>query len=199
MNHRIFLAVLGFAALAVGCDAGSGPKATGEGSTSRAKPTATVAASGSRGLAQPGTERPSDTADRPTAEPESAESWCAPLDPTIKPMLLLKFRFSSAVKRREPVDKLNITRPGQRVYAHLTVRNRSGRRRCLHVEFRVNGKRRTKVTLKVGESWSWRTWAYNTSRSDDRGPLELSIRDDQGNVFLYRRLAIVPESATAKP
>ena len=160
---------------------------------------ASASAASSTALPDDDTETVDDEPDKPGGdvetvddEPERHQSACAPPDPKLKPMLLLKFKFAAAIKNREPVGQLPIVRPGGRVYAHMTVRNRSGRKRCLHLEFRVNGKKRTKVTLRVGRSWSWRTWAYNTTRSSDRGPLELIVHDDQGKLFLRRRLAIVP-------
>jgi len=101
------------------------------------------------------------------------------------------------VKHKDPVSKLYIARPGQRVWAHFTMRNRSGRDRCLRLEFRINGQNRTELQLKVGESWSWRTWAYVTIRPTDwSGALELLATDDQGNLVVRERLPIVPE---AKP
>jgi len=118
---------------------------------------------------------------------------CAPVDPDLKPMQVLRFKFTSKVKNREGVDKLSVLRPGQRVYAHLTMRNRSGYDRCLHLTFRVNGKQRTALTLGIGKSWSWRTWAFNTVRDDERGFLELEVKDDQGKLVLRERLAIVPD------
>jgi hypothetical protein len=120
------------------------------------------------------------------------ESACAPADPALKPMELLKFTFADGVDGRDPRRKLEVARAGQRVFAHLTLRNRSGRDRCVHLTFRVGGKKRTTVTLKIGESWSWRTYAYNTLRGDDNKPLELTVTDDQNAVILREQLAIVP-------
>jgi hypothetical protein len=129
-------------------------------------------------------------------EPDSAEDpndACAPVDPKLKPMQLLRFTFSDAIKDKDPGKTLHVARPGQRVYAHLRMRNRSGRKRCMHVIFRVGGNKRTEITLTVGKSWSWRTWAYNTLKRDDRGPLSLEITDDQGKIIVKRSLAVVPE------
>ena len=88
---------------------------------------------------------------------------------------------------------LQVAHAGERVYAHLTMRNRSGRDRCIHLTFRVAGKKRTSITLKVGKSWSWRTYAYNTLRSDDRAPLQLVVTDDQGATVLTKMLAVIPK------
>ena len=135
-----------------------------------------------------------DIADGDDGDPsEQHDTKCAPIDPNLKPLQVLRFKFSSDVKNREGVDKLSVLRPGQRVYAHFTMRNRSGSDRCMHLVFRVNGKKRTTMTLGIGKSWSWRTWAYNTVRPEERGFLELEATDDQGKLVLRERLAIVPE------
>jgi hypothetical protein len=118
---------------------------------------------------------------------------CAPPDPKLKPMQVLRFVFADSVKGRKPGTKLFIARPGQRVYGHLTIRNRSGRDRCLRFVFRVNGKKRTELIHKIGKSWSWRTWAYNTVHRDDgQGQLQLEVIDDQGVTLLDKRLPVVP-------
>jgi hypothetical protein len=122
---------------------------------------------------------------------DQGDGECAPEGADLKPMQVLRFSFASGLEGKDPKDDMKVARPGQRVYAHLTMRNRSGRKRCLHLTFRVGGKKRTEVTLKVGESWSWRTWAYNTIKSDDTGPLELTIEDDQKNVVLKKTLPVV--------
>jgi hypothetical protein len=85
------------------------------------------------------------------------------------------------VKDREPVDRLEVARPGSRVYAHLTLRNRTGRDRGVHVEFLIEGKKRTELDLPVKESWSFRTWGYNTLQAKDRGALVVSVTDDEGH------------------
>jgi hypothetical protein len=118
---------------------------------------------------------------------------CAPSDPTLKPMQLLKLTWTSAIERRDPKDTLRVARPGERAYAHLRVRNRSGRERCLKLSFRVGGKERSQVTLRIGKSWNWRTWAYNTLKSDDRTPLTLVAIDDQGATLFESTLPVVRE------
>jgi hypothetical protein len=131
--------------------------------------------------------------DAPSAPPPSvaappAPSSPAPISPSAveaeletAPVELLKFQFTSAVKDREPVDRLEVARPGSRVYAHLTLRNRTGRDRGVHVEFLIEGKKRTELDLPVKESWSFRTWGYNTLQAKDRGALVVSVTDDEGH------------------
>ncbi len=122
----------------------------------------------------------------------SHRSACAPKDAKLKPMQLLRFTFSDGVEGKDPSSKIAVAKAGQRVYAHLTMRNRSGRKRCLHLTFRVGGKKRTSVTLEIGKSWEWRTYAYNTLRGDDNRPLELTVTDDQGALVLKKLLAVIP-------
>lgn len=120
------------------------------------------------------------------------ESSSGPIDPD-KPMELQRFQFTSNVKNREPVDKMWRVRPGERVYAFINLRNRTGRERSIHVSFKVNGKSRTDVDLNIAESWSFRTWAYNTVKKDDKpGKLEVVITDDTHTVIVDESLPITP-------
>ncbi len=128
------------------------------------------------------------------ADPDDPEDGCAPKQDGLKPLQVLLFRWTSGIENKDPKDRLYVARPGQRVYAHLRVRNRSGTKRCLKLVFRVGEEKRTEVTLKIGESWNWRTWAYNTVKREDRKPLHLTIHDDQGALVLDQKLPVVPES-----
>jgi hypothetical protein len=88
--------------------------------------------------------------------------------------------FTSEVRNKEPVDKLTSARPGQRVWAHLLVRNRSDWTHTIKLAFSVNGQLRTTVDLDVASSWSYRTWGYVTLRpTDGRGVLTLRVTDDE--------------------
>ncbi len=132
---------------------------------------------------------------RNTNDPEKEvdhEGACAPQAASIDPMELLAFTLTDAIDDRNPSKKLRTAKAGQRVYAHLRLRNRSGRKRCVRVQFTINGEKRPAITLKVGKSWSWRTWAYSTSRSDDRGYFEVLVTDDQGYEIANERLPIRP-------
>lgn len=101
------------------------------------------------------------------------------------PLELLKFRFTSEVKAKNPVDTLDHASPGKRVYAHLTLRNRSGRPRKVQLTFKVNDVVRTKLELDVGESWEWRTYGYNTLLAKDTsGTLSLDVDDDEGHPLI---------------
>ena len=112
---------------------------------------------------------------------------------------VLKLVFTSEVKNKEPVDKLELARPGQRVWAHLTMRNRSAEARPVALVFRIDGEQRAKVDLKIEPSWSYRTWGYSTLRAADLGgELVVEVRDDAGKVITTARLPIKSDGP-AKP
>jgi hypothetical protein len=106
------------------------------------------------------------------------------------PLELLKLALTTGVEKKVPVDTLDVAAPGERVYAHLTIRNRSGERRKVHVDFLVNGKLRTPLELDVEPSWSYRTWGYNTLQASDRGELEVRVLDESGATIATSKLPI---------
>jgi hypothetical protein len=93
---------------------------------------------------------------------------------------LLKFVLTSEVKNKDPADVLDAAKRGQRVYGHVTVRNRTTGPQRVSLSFRVNGDERTLVDLNIEKSWSWRTWAYVTLRKTDKGELTVHVFDDHG-------------------
>jgi hypothetical protein len=106
-------------------------------------------------------------------------------------MELQRFVFTSDVRNKEPVDTVLRAQPGDRVYAHVTLRNRTGRTRRIVLDFSVNGSQRTNLSLDVEHAWSWRTWGYNTIlESDDVGELLLRVTDDEGTLVTEARLPI---------
>jgi hypothetical protein len=189
------------ATLALACEEPSDARAGGTSPSAAGAPPPPAAPAGSapRGVVTaPGAASPDGIevgADAAVPPPEGREesAGCAPKDPKLKPLQLLRFSFTSAVEGKAPTDRLRVARPGQRVWAHFVVRNRSGEARCVHLAFRVGGEIRTELDLDVGESWSWRTFAYATLRSSDTsGQLEIEAIDDQGKVLARERLPIVP-------
>jgi hypothetical protein len=104
---------------------------------------------------------------------------------------LLKFRFSSGVKNKEPVDRLLAAEPGQRVYAYFKFRYRGDVPRMVHLTFRVNGQKRTELDLPIRKSWSFRTWGYNTLRkADSSGVLTLNVVDEDGLLLVDEKLPL---------
>lgn len=110
---------------------------------------------------------------RPSSSSKPAEAPADGVD-------LLKMVLTSAVKNKEPADVLDSAKPGQRVYGHITVRNRTAGPKRVSLSFRVNGDERSLVDLNVEKSWSWRTWAYVTLRKEDKGELTVHAFDDRG-------------------
>jgi hypothetical protein len=167
-------------ALAVACNSGCDRRA--DAST----PDASAPDAGASDAGPPAKPAPTASA---SSSPRAAPSGSATAE---KPSLqILKFVFTSDVKDKEPVDKLERAQPGQRVYVHLTMRNRASETRPITVVFRVNNEQRSKVDLKVESSWSYRTWAYNTLRTGDlTGVLTAEIRDEGGFTIATRDLPI---------
>ena len=120
----------------------------------------------------------------PLASASSSETAPKP------PLQLLKFRFASAIKGKEPEDELTSAQPGERVYAHFTLRNRSSEARVVKVAFRVNGERRTLLELRVEPSWSFRTWGFNTLKHGDSGEISVEAIDDSGTLLVSEKLPI---------
>lgn len=137
---------------------------------------------------------PIDAPTPPPLPPSAPPPSSADEDETsTRPLELLSHQLTSGVKARAPIDRLSRVEPGERVYVFLTVRNRSGRTRQVHVEFRVNGALRTVKDLDVAESWSFRTWAYNTVLETDKpGKLAVDVTDDEGHPLLEESLPITP-------
>ena len=110
---------------------------------------------------------------------------------------VLRLALSSGVRDRAPVDRLVAAGPGQRVWAHLTVRNRTHEERGLKLLFHVDGQLRSTIDLDVEPSWSFRTWGYVTLRaSDASGELLVLVRSDDGATLAEARLPIRPRPET---
>jgi hypothetical protein len=132
---------------------------------------------------------PPPTATASAKPPPAPSATGAPAAPAGE-LKILKMVFTSQVKNKEPVDKLDAAQGGQRVYVHVTARNRTDATRPLALVFLVGGVERTKIDLKVDPSWSYRTWGYVTLRAGDTGELVAEVRDESGTVMERARLPI---------
>lgn len=131
------------------------------------------------------------------SSPAPAASTAQPEEEALQPLELQELTFTSEVKNKEPVDVLLAAEPGERVWAHLRLRNRNEETRKIHLEFQVNGDKRTTLDLKVTKSWSYRTWAYNTLlESDKKGTVSLTVTDDEGTVLAETSLPIAQKART---
>jgi hypothetical protein len=147
--------------------------------------------------ARPDAASPEPSANPPPAPvsappaPVSALGSSSAATPASAPLQLLRLTLTSAVKDKEPVDELKVASPGQRIWAHLAIRNRSSEARRITLLFRVDGEERSTVDLKVEPSWSYRTWGYNTLRASDKsGELTLEVREIGGPLLSTARLPI---------
>jgi hypothetical protein len=134
-------------------------------------------------------------APEPAASPRPGASASASASEGDEPtsLQILRFAFTSNIRDKEPVDKLDAAKPGQRVHAHVTFRNRTGSSREVDLVFRVNGKERSRVPLEVASSWSYRTWGYVTLRpADTSGEITVTVVDDAGEEIKTASLPIRP-------
>ncbi len=150
--------LLASALLVVACDEPGKPGAAGGASSAKGAPAGPGGAPSGRATAAP---------------PKIADTPAYAVE-------LQKFVLTSAVKSKEPSDLLDAAKPGQRVYGHLTVRNRTDGPKRVSLSFRINGDERTLVDLTIEKSWSWRTWGYVTLRKEDKGELTVHVFDDHG-------------------
>ena len=172
LRRATTLVLVASSAASIGCD--------------EKKPEPAAAASASA-VAAPSASSPTPTAST-SAQPEEQDT---------QPLELQELTFTSEVKDKEPIDVLLAAEPGKRVWAHLRLRNRNEKTRKIHVEFQVNGAKRTNLDLKVTKSWSYRTWAYNTLLdSDKKGTVSLTITDDEGTVLAETSLPIAAKART---
>ena len=132
---------------------------------------------GSSAGAPPASSSAAPPAARGAAPPATAAKPAAPPADGVE---LQKLTLTSGVKSKDPVDTLDAAKQGQRVYGHLTVRNRTSGPQRVSVSFRVNDDERAMVDLTIEKSWSWRTWAYVTLRKEDKGELTVHVFDDHG-------------------
>jgi hypothetical protein len=123
-----------------------------------------------------------------SSAPESAPSASPP--PPRPPLELLRFAFAESIRGKEPTSKLTFATPGEKVYGHLAIRNRSRETRHVRVVFKIGEETRTLLDLAVDPSWSFRTWGYATLRASDRGKVHLRATDDEGNVLVEEDLPI---------
>lgn len=130
---------------------------------------------------------------RPPGSSAVAQGEPPPGEETQEEMKLLKMTLASGVRDKEPIDKLASAKPGQRVWAHVTLRNRTGFAREIDLVFRVDGKERSRVTLTVEHSWSFRTWGYVTLRSTDTtGDVTVTVVNDSGDELATAKIPIKP-------
>ncbi|APR84112.1 Hypothetical protein A7982_09461 [Minicystis rosea] len=149
-------------------------------------------ASASTPDAAPPAPPPPTASAKPSAAPTATSSASA----SSGEFKVLKMVLTSEVKKKEPADKLESAAPGQRVWAHVTLRNRTDATKPIALVFLVGGTERAKIDLKADPSWSYRTWGYVTLRSGDSGELTAEVRDESGTVMERMHLPIKGDAST---
>jgi hypothetical protein len=151
----------------------------------------------SLGVALAGCDEPASAAS-PDAAPPPPSSSAKPPAPSASAsaaspsgeLRVLKMSFTTEVKNKEPVDAPKVAEAGQRIWAHLTMRNRTGAERGITLAFLVGGVERSKTELTIASSWSYRTWGYVTLRPGDVGEVVAEVRDEGGTVMERQSLPI---------
>ena len=176
------------AACSPGRASGSGPEADGT-----ASPATSGMSSSSPSSPSSRSERAAPPAGTPPAAPQGEPPPAPPVEDASQEMKILKMALASGVRDKEPVDKLASAKPGQRVWAHVTLRNRTGFAREIDLVFRVDGKERSRVTLNIETSWSFRTWGYVTLRpTDTAGDVTVTVVNDSGDELATQKIPIKP-------
>jgi hypothetical protein len=134
---------------------------------------------------------PAPSSARPPTAPNATGSAAAEGE-----FKVLKMVLTSEVRNKEPVDKLKSAAPGQRVWAHVTVRNRTDATKPIKLAFIVGNNERSKIDLKIDPSWSYRTWGYVTLRDKDEGEVVAEVRDEAGTVMERMRIPIKGDGPT---
>lgn len=170
--------VIGSALLAAVVAACSPGRASGSGPDAGAPPPASVSSQAPAVGAPP---------------PATVQGEPPPGEDAQEELKLLRMTLASGVRDKEPVDKLTSAKPGQRVWAHVALRNRTGFSREIDLVFRVDGKERTRVTLTIENSWVFRTWGYVTLRpTDTSGEVTVTVVNDSGDELATAKLPIKP-------
>jgi hypothetical protein len=130
---------------------------------------------------------PSSAAPLSTA-PAKASASAEKREPVFE---VLRMTLTSGVRSRNPIDALEAAEAGQRVWAHVTARNRTGAQKRISVVFHVNDEERSTVDLKIDPSWSYRTWGYVTLKPADAGhELHVEVRGEGGALLAEDSLPI---------
>ncbi len=117
----------------------------------------------------------------------AANSWSKADEGTLSVSRLV---FSRGVQDRLPVEPdFAPTADGRRLYAYLELFNK-GESRELTLTWSRAGKPFHTVTLKVGRSPHWRTWAYLTLSKSMTGPWAVEVRTESGELLLAMPLLI---------
>lgn len=159
------------------------------------KPTARRSAPSASAQVTPTTTPTPSAAPVASTKKRDLDQSCGTAPTDAPPLDIVKFTLTSKLENRKPTDELTMVKPGTKIYAYLVVKNLTKEERCLLVTFRVNGRKRASLTLDVGTSPTWRTWAHiSPSKGDAPGTVEVEVTDDQGRQRYLQKVLVEPES-----
>ena len=119
-----------------------------------------------------------------TLAPSVALATTSPAERHAQKLSVTRLSIARDVKGREPVDvgtRFDSKEP--RLYAFVDVANPEKAAGEVTVEFLPpKGSARGNVTLKVGESERYRTWAF-TRLAKDPGPWKAVVKNERGEVL----------------
>ena len=126
---------------------------------------------------------------------QTAPSWGTAKEGTFAVTSLL---FCREVKDREP-EQVDFapSANGERIYAYLKLFNK-GEERQVKITWKLAGKNFHHITLNVGRSARYRTWAYMTLDEAKQGPWTVEVRDDEGTMLAVMPfMVLAPDKAKA--
>jgi len=136
---------------------------------------------------------PSSAEPSPRPKPIDLEQACSEASADAPALKLGKVQLTSGLEDKKPIDELKEVHPGQKLYAYLEVGSEVGER-CVSVRFRFGEHERATLTLDIGRSPRWRTWANVTVGKKDVGKTaEIAVFDDQGHELAKRTLPVVDD------
>jgi hypothetical protein len=158
--------------------------------------TASVSASASAAPVAPATAPEPSAAPSATASADAKrdlEQECPEAEDDAPALKLVDFKLTTKIEDKKPTDEVSIVKAGTKVYAYLGIKNLTDVKRCVQVTFRVNGRLRSSLTLDIGKSPNWHTWAYVTANKDDAGAkIDIDVIDDQGREQGHAKVLVEP-------
>ncbi len=127
----------------------------------------------------------------PAAPRRRVEAAAAPAaDTSPRPVFrALDGAFTTRVEHGEPIDRPQGFARRAKVGYHIRVRN-TGEPRTITFEWTIGRDPFITQTLDVGTSWRWRTWAYGRAAGAIGDPIQVRVRDEDGNVLRTDRTVI---------
>ncbi len=103
-----------------------------------------------------------------------------------------RITIARGVDHREPIDPgTSIDAKAQKVYAFVEVDNPERLPGEISVEFQPPSKKyEGQITLGVGETSRWRTWAF-TRQAHEVGEWTAIVRDDKGRELAREKFDVV--------